>query len=274
MKALLEDYQTSLKLQNKEESTIKMYVHEVKQFLLWLESQNINIYELKQVDLVMFRDSLLNKGMKVATVNKSLSTLNSFFKWARNNNHTTLSFPDHLRLPEDKGTIKPRWLSHQEEEQLLQVASLEKSPFKRARNEALIYVMLDAGLRVEETSQLQVESLAGGQFSILHDNQFSREVPVNPVVKEKIETWISQRNQTEKYKESPFLFVTQRSGRMQSRAIQFVIEGYSEKLGFSVNCQILRNTYCRRLVEAGKTVQQVKQYAGHKSIVTSSKYFW
>ncbi|WP_134704762.1 tyrosine-type recombinase/integrase [Ammoniphilus sp. YIM 78166] len=58
---------------------------------------------------------------------------------------------------------------------------------------------------------------------------------------------------------------------MQPRAIQFVVEGYSDKL-FAVTCQILRHTYCRRLVEQGIPLQQIKQWAGHKSIQSTFRY--
>jgi site-specific recombinase XerD len=276
MMDLLKGYQTFLKSQNKEESTIRMYVHEVKQFSYWLHTQQKDFKQLHPDDFVRFRDWLIDKGMKAATINKSLSTLRSFFAWAKNNGLIQINLPEKIRLHEDKRNKQPKWLSHEEEIQLLQVAALEKSPFKKARNEALIYVMLYAGLRIEELSQLHISSFTEKTLLVFDDGRLAREVPVIPKLMEKKLTWISFRNKVNKqvYKDSPFLFVTERSGRMQPRSIQFVIEGFSEKLGSTITCQLLRNTYCRRLVEEGRTVEEVKQYAGHKSIVTSYKYFW
>lgn len=275
MEELLEDYQSFLKGQKKEESTIKMYVHETKQFYSWLQSMQKDLNQLHQEDFVRYRDLLMNRGMKVATINKSLSTLRSFFKWANCNEYIQTTFPEQIRLHEDKKNTHPKWLSHDEEVQLQHIASLEKNSFKKARNEALIYVMLYTGLRIEEVSQLKLCSLTENDLLVFDEEILSRKVPVFSNVRNVLSTWIEFRSKLNKqvYMDSPFLFVTERSGRMQPRSIQFVVEGYSEKLGFTVNCQLLRNTYCRRLVKEGKTVEQVKIYAGHKSIITSYKYF-
>lgn len=275
MKDLLEEYQDFLKLKNKEESTIRMYVQEVKRFMTWLISKKKELNQLEQVDVILYRDWLIVKGMKAATVNKELSTLKSFIKWGNENRHIRISFPENIRVQDEQKTIQTKWLSDENVGQLLQLAATEKNPFKKSRNEALIYVMLYGGLRVEEVSQLHLDSLLTNTILVIDDGNLSREVPIDSITRKKIVEWLEYRSKVNKemYKDSPFLFVTERTGKMQPRSIQFVVEGYSEKLGFAVTSQLLRNTYCRRLVEHGYTVEQLKKYAGHKSIVTSYKYF-
>jgi site-specific recombinase XerD len=275
LKGLLKDYQIYLQQQKREESTIRMYLHEVQQCLEWLEGMQKKLNDITIEDVVRFRDHELAKGMKAATVNKSLSTINSFFKWALSQKLLDKPlYAEQIRLHEEKRD-SPRFLDSTQEELLLQMASREKKPFKRTRDQALIYVMLYAGLRVEEVSQLLLKSLSGNVLLVYDGGKVTRQVPLLSHAEGKLSEWIQYRKEANKtlYRESAFLFVTKRAGKMQSRSIQFVVEGYSEKLGFTVTCQLLRNTFCRRLVEQGKSLEEVQKLSGHKSILTSYKFF-
>lgn len=275
MEKILKQYEDYLKRKEKEESTTKMYIHVMKQFQLWLETKQKRLEHLTENDVYQFRESLINKGNKIATINKLISILRSFLVWATRNNYVQMNIPENLRLYEDRKEPSVTWLTAKEESLLLQTISKEKNPFKKARNEALIHVFLYSGLRIEEISNLHTDAVTEKTIQIFHDGILSREIPLVKHVVEKLDTWIDMRNATSKpmYLHSPYLFVTERSGKMQPRSIQFVIEVYSEKLGFPITSKILRNTYCRRLVEDGHSVEQVKQFAGHKSITTSYKYF-
>jgi site-specific recombinase XerD len=268
------DYKTYLQQQQKEARTIRMYLREAANFLMFLQNQQKTLLQLDQADLFHYRKHLLQKRMKVSTINKSISTLSSFFKWALQNGYIRKNFAEQLRLHEEN-SIPPNCLTRKQEHLLMEAAANENNPFKKARNEALISIMLYCGLRIEEVSKLQKHSIKNKYLLVIDQGEISREVPLCAKVSEKIKAWINVRNQLKKkmYVESASLFVTERSGKMQPRAIQYVVEGYSKKLGFPISCQILRNTFCHRLVEEGKSPEEVQKLAGHKSILTSYKYF-
>jgi integrase/recombinase XerC len=61
---------------------------------------------------------------------------------------------------------------------------------------------------------------------------------------------------------------------MQPRAVQFVIEGFSGKLGFPIVCQHLRHTYCRMKALRGTPAYELKELAGHKSLITTYRYYY
>jgi integrase/recombinase XerC len=275
MNDLLQQYYVYLQEQQKEASTIKIYLSEIEQFLSWFLSMKKSLLDVDQNDLFRYRDRMLDRRMKISSINKSISILSSFFKWAMKQGYVRYNYAERIRLWDDDKPEKPRWLSSQEVERLLQCASEEKNPFKKTRNEALIYVMLYAGLRVEEVSELLLTSLTEKEEMIVFDQgREKRRVPVTPNVREKLSLWLTQRNNTRKeiHRKSPYFFVTERSGKMQPRAIQFVIENISEKLGFPVTCQMLRHTYCRRLAEQGIPIEVIQRLAGHKSTLTTYQY--
>ncbi|WP_164985287.1 site-specific integrase [Ammoniphilus sp. CFH 90114] len=268
----IEEYAQEIK-QRKEGSTVKLYLSEAKHYLIWLQQKKKSFHEMTKEDLLECREDMLLKGRKITTVNKWISVMSSFLKWAKGRGYLTTNFAEHLRFLEEKKD-KPKWLSMEQEMLLLKQAEQERSSLKKARNEALIYVLLYAGLRVEEVSDLLLDSIDQGELVVMEEDVEKRRIPIDLGLQVKLLDWLKYRSQSMKvfHQESSSLFVTERSGNMQPRSIQFVVEGYSDKLGFTVTCQILRHTFCRRLVEKGVPLQTIKQWAGHKSIQSTLRY--
>jgi len=275
MNSILESYRTYLEAQRKEETTIKAYVHEAEDFLGWCSVRNAGLSELSQETFAEYRDAIVARGAKTATVNKSVSTLSTFFKWAQSVGLTGGNFARRLRLPETKKEEPPRWLTPGEEAALLDAVAKETTEFQRVRNEALIAAMLYAGVKVEEVPQLPIGALRGGELDVYDGGARDRTVPLSPFAFAKLDAWLRLRRTSVKaaHVTSDFLFVTERSGSMQPRAVQFVIEAYSEKIGVPITSQMLRNTFCRRLAEQGVPVERVKALAGHKTLLTTWKYY-
>jgi site-specific recombinase XerD len=269
-----QEYQLFLLREKKEESTIKMYLTQVQHFMAWLELHKMSLCTMNDQDFIHYRDELFLKGVKVSTNNKWISILSSFFKWSINKGYIHENFAEYTRYPEEKKD-KPRWLSIEEEQALLGFVQNERNPFKKARNDALLCTMLHAGLRIEEVSHLCFPSLEENTLVLFDDKQEVRRVPIIYALQTKLLEWLKYRSHARKtvYQESSYLFVTERSGHMQPRSIQFVVEGYSEKLGFPVTAQMLRHTFCRRLVEKGLHWKEIQRLAGHKSILSTYRYY-
>nr|WP_273386443.1 tyrosine-type recombinase/integrase [Cohnella zeiphila] len=272
---LLISFERFLARQCKEESTIRMYIAEVRKFLGWVRRSGRTLPEIRMDDLLSFRGDLEKAGVRSATINKSLSVVSTFFKWAHAQGHASGNPAEHVRIIDTQKAAPPRWLSAEEEEKLLKIAAMEQNPFKRARNLALLHTMLYAGLRVEEVSDLRLESLRENELLVFHGEEPARAVPLSPESSAQLREWVRLRGEAGKteYVRSPYLFITERMGAMQPRAVQFVVEGYSEKLGFPVLCQHLRHTYCRRLAEQDMPIERIQRLAGQKSPTTTRRYF-
>lgn len=272
--ALLREYERDLS-HSKEESTVKIYLAEIRQFLAWMDQEEKSLGSLSQMDILSFRDEMVGRGRKKSTINKWISIISSFLKWSKEKGILQSNVAEDLRFVESQRE-PPQWLTAEQELQLLLVASQERNPFKRSRNEALVYIMLFAGLRVEEVSSLKVQCLQEGELIIFEDGleTVKRKIPLLPDMQAKLLEWLKHRSLSPKkvHQESFALFVTERSGSMQPRSIQFVMSGFGEKLGFTLTCQMLRHTFCRRLVEKGIQLDQIMRWAGHKTIQSTIRY--
>ncbi|MFC0215410.1 tyrosine-type recombinase/integrase [Paenibacillus chartarius] len=273
---LIEQFKQHLLLQGKEESTVKLYSTELSHFLNWLDRMNKTLSSIEEEDIFASRDELYLSGKRLSTINKYVSILATFFRWAERQGMVKGNPAASARYHSPKSTELPRWLTEDEEARLLEIAAKERNPFKRARNEALIHVLLYAGLRVEEVPHLRLSSVGMGELKVFDDaGKLLRIVPVAPQTYSKLAVWLEERSTADKetYNNSSYLFVTERSGAMQARAVQFVIQAYASKLGSDFSCHDLRNTYCRRLAEIRTPILHLKQWAGHKSFLTTYQYY-
>jgi site-specific recombinase XerD len=267
-------YAMHLQSEGKEESTIRFYVAEAEAFLSRLDQGLDSLHRVTSQELLSFRDELAAGGMKRTTINKRMSMLRSFFRWAERIGKALPGVGEGLRLDESRKT-EIRWLHETEERKLLTAVGGNEENRKNVRNAAIVSSMLYAGLRVEEVSLLRMDSVQPSNLLVYDGEGLTRKIPIDDRAYIPLLKWLRLRKELgkSKHRESPHLFVTERSGRMQPRAVQFVVESLCEKAGFSVTCQMLRHTYCRRLAEQGASMERLRAWAGHKSPLTTIQYF-
>ena len=74
----LEAYRQELYLQESAEATISKYIHDVRVFLVWSESQNTEV--LTKVQVLRWRDEQA-QGSAPATVNAAVAAVNGFLRF-------------------------------------------------------------------------------------------------------------------------------------------------------------------------------------------------
>jgi len=271
----LSDFQTYLQQEKKVAKTIRMYLQEVEAFFTFLSSHGHQLTDIDEEKVIHYRYHLLRKGKKVSTINKSISTLSSFFKWACQEGYFQKNYAEKIRMYQFTNIHRPR-LKNDEVILLKKEISKENNPLKKIRNHALIMVLLQAGLRIQEVASLKIDDVFYKEGCIkIQDSEYSRSICLPEGDMYLLIKWLLLRKKLYKkiYIDSPYLFVTERSGQMQPRAIQYLLKKYSDKLGFSVTAQILRNTFCFQQVEKGLDPKQLMEVAGHRSIQTSYQFF-
>lgn len=119
--------------------------------------------DLRDWRLVRQRDD----GAAPATINRSLASLRGYCQWATLAHLLTENPATDIEdVPTDP--LAPRSLPTEAVDALLRVARAEKHPLLRMRNEALLALLIYAGLRVQEACDLQLRDLdlEGGTVTI------------------------------------------------------------------------------------------------------------
>jgi site-specific recombinase XerD len=77
----------------------------------------------------------------------------------------------------------------------------------------------------------------------------------------------------EKYEESPYLFVSERTGQMGARGIQVMLNKYAQLAHMdNVTPHRFRHSFCKNLANAGTPIEVICKLARHESIETTRIY--
>jgi integrase/recombinase XerD len=289
----LAEFQTWLQNEDKGEKTIRSYGSELRKFFNWYEQTERKVFnpiESNPILLMDYRSYLMNTlEQKPATVNKAISVLKTFFGWAVEVGYLKANPAVKVKMKRVQQNTAPKWLTEQEQNRLLYALETQKNEFKQARDKAVVETMRLAGLRVEEVSDLKIDHVDFKQGCItVVDGKGGkyRIVPLHNDLKKVLKVWLGYRMGSDKevHRESQYLFVSERSGQMTTRAISFMVDSYFERCGLlertangekldgQHSCHSLRHLFCKSLVNAGVPIQNVAKLAGHDSIQTTLRY--
>jgi site-specific recombinase XerD len=165
LRGLLESWEIILRSQNKSPTTISSYIGTAKLYLTWCE-QNGHPVELTRGRVQQYTAELITAGKEANTVRLRQASLRQFAKW----------LVDEGELAEDPlAGLKPPKLPIKvvhglTDEQLRALIKACKGPkFQDKRDEAIVRLMFETGMRASETVALtvaDVEPLKNGMVVV------------------------------------------------------------------------------------------------------------
>ena len=273
-KELLGEYRQYLEQTGKSANTIKAYLHDVASFESWYAVTMGEGFDVQAVDpreITDYRGFLLQQGSRPATVNRRLIAMRRFFLWAKRVGHTGNSPFDILEgvhVKEQKA-IAPRWLSRKD--QLTLLRAVRRS--EKARDLALIQMLLGTGLRISEAAALKLSDVELGERSgrvrvRQGKGMKARSVPLSSQVRNDLQTYLEMRE----HEEEERLFLGQR-GPLSEWGIHAAVKKYAYQARLEdLTAHTLRHTFGKNLVDAGTPLDQVATLLGHESLDTTRIY--
>jgi len=142
------------------------------------------------------------------------------------------------------------------------------------RNQAMVAVMLFAGLRVEEASMLDVTDITIGERSgsvRVRNGKGEKErlVPLNLTARRALEGWVNVRGNAS----ANGLFAGKSSERLSTRHIERTVSGLGSECRIpGLSPHWLRYTFAKRLEQRGTPIEQIRDLLGHESVETTRRY--
>jgi site-specific recombinase XerD len=242
-------------------STVRSYAYGVARFrrfvgsdLLAVTSQDVQAFIAQE-----------GQAWSSATLHWALGTLRCFFNWAVQNQLMETSPLEDVTLPRRRSLRLPKVLSAREVKLLLQCAL-------SARDQAILLLMLDAGLRLTEVSRLVRSDVELQRRTVLVRGKGDKEriVPLSDRLHEALETWIYEN--TGDGPAAP-LFPGYK-GSLKPRGIGYIIERIGEKAGLEqhLSPHCLRHTFATRLLRRDVNLRVVQDLLGHANLTTTQIY--
>jgi len=272
--------------EGKDPKTITAYKTSVSQFLDWFEgsTDHQRMDEVKPIDVKEFVSYLkhtLNRSQ--ATINKTIASLKTFFSFladqgvVRDNPMTRIKIQKVQTTDRYKGNSK--WLTKEEQARFISYVELERNEMKRLRNLAVIDLMLYCGLRVSEVEDLKLEDVKiNGNIEItIREGKQGKYATVTMLAKhsKNLRNWLKNRQTltSDKHKNSPFLFISERAEQFTARGIQLMLEKYAKLASMdTITPHRWRHSYCKNLANAGVNIETIRRLARHESIQTTAIY--
>ncbi|ADI02793.1 tyrosine-type recombinase/integrase [Syntrophothermus lipocalidus] len=264
--SVLERYEDYLKT-TRARLSVESYMGDLRLFLEWLGGRGEdNPTAVTPLDASEYRRFLADKGYKPATINRKIQSLRAFYGWLQEAGIVPDNpFRRTKAVPAQE--LAPRWLTRPEQAALMRAVRAKG----RLRDEAMIALMLFAGLKVGELVALEREDVVVRERSgkvVVRQGKGNkrREVPLNATARDILRRWLEE-NPT-----GP-LWPSQKGGRLSKRQVQKIVEdcAYIAKLK-DVTCHKLRHTFCKNLLDAGVSIDQVAAMAGHSRLDVTKRY--
>ena len=262
----IEQFQKWLRRKAPHSSTPIHYASDLQHFFAWISKPHT---EVSPQDIDAFIEHCQEAGHAIATVNRRLAALCSFYRF--------------LAMMYDDAPVNPvrprRHFIHQGRRlpRDVQDTDLERlfAVIESHRDRAIFLLMLRCGLRVGEIRNLSLADLY--LYSIpgslprlwLHGKgDKERVVYLSAQALAAVETWLTVRSQGSEQA----VFINRFGKRLTVTGIQLQLAAYCQRAGVWVTCHQFRHTFGRHLVEARVPVTTIQKLLGHAHLRTTELY--
>jgi site-specific recombinase XerD len=269
----LQQYLAELALQGKPQTTIKSYGYDLLAFSRFFESvspEPFSAAAITPTDIRDYRAELLSTdGRKLATINRRLAALRSFFSWAQAEGLVQESPVERIKGVQTQQQA-PKWIQRREAHRLLR--AVERAGNKR--DLAIASILYYTGLRVRELTSLRLVDLElserrgvltiragkGGKFRL---------VPLNGEARAVLKDYLAVRP----HASDDHLFLGQRGTGIMPRMVEYLLAKYARLAGLEgVTPHTLRHTAAKGLLDAGVSLEKVASILGHQRLQTTALY--
>ncbi|MDA8333624.1 MAG: tyrosine-type recombinase/integrase [Peptococcaceae bacterium] len=243
-----------------------IYAGEVKRFGEWTAERygQFHPWFVTPLDLVEYRRWLQEGKRKASTVNRILTSLRVFFAWLESTGQIQGNPAKGIKSVAVNEKLAPKWLSRRDQAAFVHAV-------RGSRDQAMVALMLHAGLRVNEVCHLAREDIQiferKGSVEVRQGKgNKARTVPLNKTARKILSDWLDRNP------DGP-LFPNKFGRPIGTRGVRKMVEesAYRAKLT-EVTPHTLRHVFCKNLVDMGVPLDQVAMLAGHSSLDVTKRY--
>jgi site-specific recombinase XerD len=272
----LKDYERALRADGLAPNSVRSYRHAARRFLAWLHDNKQPFEKIGPEDLIGYKHQMLKVDkLKGSSVNPHLLALRRLCRWAVGRGLLKEDPSTPVKTRRVPRTQRPSGLAAGPAHRVVRAAG-QSSPSLRQRDVALVQVLLQAGLRINEAVSLEVGDVTlrdrSGHLHIREGKGDSeRSVPLNASARRAIRGYLESRRRP-KSREPLFL---SREGRFLSvRAAQSLICELGRRAKLErISPHTLRHTFAVNYLRdnPGK-LSELAALLGHQSLDTTAIY--
>lgn len=273
MKDLFLDY---LKLErNYSPATVKHYRDDLKEFERFFQGLDQQLsWESVDSDIVRrWMEYMMDKGNAASSVNRRLSALRSFYRYALRRNLVVKDPVHGIQGPKRKRPL-PQFLKESEMDQLLDERMWTDS-YKDVLARTIIVTFYETGVRISELIGLNDKDVdyVNCEIKVTGKRDKQRIIPFGDELFKTLTAYQQQRD-VETESESVAFFRTEKGKRVTDEQVRRMVKINLSKVS-TLNKRsphVLRHTFATAMLNHDAGLESVKKLLGHESLSTTEIY--
>lgn len=263
---MLNEFCDYLAEQGRAENTVKSYRQAVGDYIKWYRvtfgEEVQQLYRANVLDYISYLRTV--RKLSNRSVNAKLAALQSFNEYlidAVIQTDTVLTKRDYLKI--QTAYANPSTVSREQVEAFRQRVLVGNGK----RDHAIVTILAYAGLRISECLSLCLEdvSLTAKEITVRHGKgDKMRTVFIGDKVVNAVREYLKERPEAG----SLCLFISHRGGPLSRGQVNRIFNTYSD----TITPHTLRHFYCSAAIEAGYSINEVANQAGHSNVHTTLLY--
>ena len=249
---------TELKLRGFSLNTQKMYILYFKQFLKFLEEENLEFLSVNENSIKLFLAQKLEIGINARSIGLIKASLLFYFNEIQKKGFE-------IKTPKFQKKI-PTVLSKEEIKEIF-------SKITNYKHKLMLQLYYASGLRLSEVINLKMKDIEFSQNSLwVRDGKGGKDrMTILPqFLSQELEEYCAKSNRSK----DDFIFVNRNGNPYSSRMIQKVLEKVKETLSFhkDIHIHTLRHSFATHLLEDGEDIRLIQELLGHADLSTTQIY--
>lgn len=263
---------------NSSQYTIVNYIHDINEFLSFMEKEGLNNLENVQYSDIRIFLTDLNNNFSKNSISRKISSLRTFYNFLLREKMVSHNPFAAVALPKKEKTI-PRFLYEQEMDVLFSISNLQ-DPLGQ-RNQAILEMLYGTGIRVSELCQIQLQDLDFSIGTVLVNGKGKKQryVPFGSFVSQSVASYIQDGRQKlmEKLQgenSHPYLFVNHRGKPLTPRGVRYILNQLFEDSAVKLHLHphMLRHSFATHLLNRGADLRSVQELLGHSHLSSTQIY--
>ncbi|MFC4000896.1 tyrosine-type recombinase/integrase [Prauserella oleivorans] len=264
--------------------TRRAYAGDLLAWLDWLTERELDVLVAARVHVDLWVRQQESEGAAASTICRRLSALSSFYRYAAAHD-LVQSMPTAgvARPAVDRDHTATVGLDREQARALLAAADADTGP-QRLRTAAAIRILLHNAVRIDELVAAGVADLGQDRghrvLTIVRKGNRKTKIPLAPATWDALEAYLTARAQAagrDSWRTLPGpLLATATGGRLRQSHLWELVRRLAKNAGIEVWDQLsphsLRHTAITLALDAGASIRDVQDFAGHRDPRTTRRY--
>ena len=261
--------------------TVRNYRRDIADFLefIGVDKESFDPNAIARADVEEWIVYLFEKRkLKAQSVNRSVATLRSFWKWMLGHSHANRDIVSIISQAKTPSRL-PVFVSESRMEDVVALLrdDIASEDFERLRDAIIVLLFYTAGLRLAELANLKIGDISADYrtIRILGKGEKERIVPLIGRMGEILKKYFSQfSSQNICIGQKKALILSKKGEPISVRTIQRIVDRKLKDAGIQgkTSPHTLRHTFATHLLNEGADLREIQELLGHSSLKATQVY--